>query len=245
MLALDAILSTALVHITPHCGAGVLFDNMAFISQPNPNMAPSKTHWLHENLNHVFQCSQAASTRKSAWAQFLSTLQKTSTYPLFVETLGYGISHWSTGSLPQWQAPNQGLSDTLRLLVLTVFQEQQSIGWDQAIRGHLSVHWGKQTHCIARSNYTRATSPLTVCGPLALFKEWGSMELINGWVRMSSSVERPKKISVQSRAKKRKENTRGTWPHCDHVPDRSTESKTQWLTCLSHALRIKTGTINQ
>ena len=141
MLALDAILSTALVHITPHCGDGVLFDNMAFISQPDPNMAPSKTHWLHENLNHVFQCSQAASTCNSAWAQFLSTLQKTSTYPLIVDTLGYGISHWSTGSLSQWQGPNPGLSDNLRLLVLTVCQKQQSIGWDQAIRGHLSVHW--------------------------------------------------------------------------------------------------------
>ena len=98
---------------------------------------------LHENLNHVFQCSQAASTRKSAWAQFLSTLQKTSTCPLIVETLGYGISHWSTGSLPQWQGPNPGPTDNFRLLMLSAFQEQQSIGWDQAIRGCLSVHWEK------------------------------------------------------------------------------------------------------
>ena len=98
---------------------------------------------LHENLNHVFQCSQAASTCKSAWAQFLSTLQKTSTYPLIVETLGYGISHWSTGSLPQWQGPYPRPTDNFRLLVFTAFQEQQSIGWDQAIRGCLSVHWEK------------------------------------------------------------------------------------------------------
>ena len=33
MLALDAILSTALLHITPHCGVGVLIDNMTLISQ--------------------------------------------------------------------------------------------------------------------------------------------------------------------------------------------------------------------
>ena len=106
-------------------------------------------HWcprysrFHENLNHVFQCLQAASTRKSAWAQFLSTLQKTSTCPLVVETLGYGISHWSTGSLPQWEGPKSGPTDNFRLLVFTTFQEQQSLGWDQRIRGCLSVDWEK------------------------------------------------------------------------------------------------------
>ena len=168
-------------------------------------------HWcprysrFHENLNHVFNCLQAASTCKSAWAQFLFTLQKTSTCPLFVDTLGYGISHLSTGNLPQWQGPNPGLSDNLRLLVPTVFQEQQPIGWDQATRGHLSVPWRKQIHCIAKSNWIRATSPLTACGPLALFKECGSMELTNGLVGLSFSMERPKKISMQSKV-----NTRGT-----------------------------------
>ena len=60
-----------------------------------------------------------------------------------METLGYGISHWSTGCIPQWQGSNPELSDSFRLLVFTVFQEQQSIGWDQAIRDCLSVHWEK------------------------------------------------------------------------------------------------------
>ena len=78
---------------------------------------------------------------------------------------------------------------------------------------------GKQTHCIARSNYTRATSPLTACGPLALFKECGSMELTNGLAGMSSSMERPKKISMLSKAKQRKHKryTRGTQEVHDHI----------------------------
>ena len=33
MLALNAILSTALVHITPHCGVAALIDNMTLINQ--------------------------------------------------------------------------------------------------------------------------------------------------------------------------------------------------------------------
>ena len=33
ILALDAMLSTSLVHITPHCGVASLIDNMALISQ--------------------------------------------------------------------------------------------------------------------------------------------------------------------------------------------------------------------
>ena len=60
-----------------------------------------------------------------------------------METLGYGISHWSTGCIPQWQGSNPGVFDSFRLLVFTAFQEQQSIGWDQAIRDCLSVHWEK------------------------------------------------------------------------------------------------------
>ena len=106
-------------------------------------------HWrprcskFHENLNHVFQCPQAASTNKLAWEQLLSTLQKISTCPFIVETLGYGISHWSTGSLPQCQGPNPGLSDNFGLLFFTAFQDQQSLGQDQPIRGCLSVDWEK------------------------------------------------------------------------------------------------------
>ena len=109
------------------------FDLLATMSQPH-KMEKHMDHLcprcikLHENLNHVFQCPQAASTCKSAWAQFLCTHQKTFTCLLIVETLGYGISHWSTGSLPQWQGPNPGSTDNFKLLVFTAFQEQQSIG---------------------------------------------------------------------------------------------------------------------
>ena len=86
-------------------------------------MALPKTHWHYENLNHMFQCPQAASTHKLAWAQFLFPLQKTFMCSLVVETLGYGISHLSTGSLSEWQGLNPGLTDNFRVLVFTVFQE--------------------------------------------------------------------------------------------------------------------------
>ena len=88
----------------------------------------------------MFQCPQAASTRKSAWAQFLFTLQKLSTCPFIVDILGYGLSHWSKGSPLQWQGPIPGLFDNLRFLVFTEFQEQQSTGWDQVIKDCLSFH---------------------------------------------------------------------------------------------------------
>ena len=40
-----------------------------------------------------------------------------------------------------------------------------------------------------------------------------------------------------------KENKGGRWAHCDHVPDRSTESKTHCVTSLSHSLSKMMGTI--
>ena len=63
--------------------------------------------------------------------------------PVNCGNYGYGISNWSTGSLLQWQGPKSRPPNNFRHLVFTAFQEQQSIGWDQAIRGRLSVHWKK------------------------------------------------------------------------------------------------------
>ena len=75
------------------------------------------------------------------WPQYLHNsldlgyfhLEETSTCPFIVATLRNGISQWSTGGPVQWQGPTPALDDSIGQVIFTAFQEQQSIGWEQAI----------------------------------------------------------------------------------------------------------------
>ena len=192
------------------------FDLFATMSQCHI-MEKHTDHWrprcskLHECINHVLQCPQAASTCKSAWAQFLSTLEGTSTYLLLVDSLGYGILHWSTGSLPQWQGPILGLSNSLRLIVLTVCQDQQSVGWDQAIRGHLSVHWEKANTLYCQEQLHQ--------GNLTTHSMWSS-NLVQGmwqfgtdqWVGWNDFLYEKTKENQHAKQRKHKRYMTTLWP---------------------------------
>ena len=97
---------------------------------------------FQETLTHVFQCPHGLSICTTAWAKAISTFKKSSTCPFIVATLGHSISQWPTGGLVHWQGPTPALDDSIGQVVFTAFQEQQSIGWEQAIQGWLSQHWG-------------------------------------------------------------------------------------------------------
>ena len=79
----------------------------------------------------------------TAWTKAISTIKKTSTCPFIVATLGHSISQWSTGGLVHWQGPTPALDDSIGQVVFTAFQEQQSIGWEQAIQGRISQQLGR------------------------------------------------------------------------------------------------------
>ena len=69
-----------------------------------------------------------------AWA-FINAFLRSST------ALVSGISQWSTGAQVQWSGPIPGPADDIGTLAFKAFQEQQVIGWDQAIRGRLIKTW--------------------------------------------------------------------------------------------------------
>jgi hypothetical protein len=97
---------------------------------------------FQETLTHVFQCLHGPSIHTTAWAKAISTFKKTSACPFIVVTLGHSILQWSTGGTVQWQGPTPAHVDSIGQVVFTAFQEQQSIGWEQAIQDQLSQHWG-------------------------------------------------------------------------------------------------------
>ena len=59
-----------------------------------------------------------------------------------------GISQWSTGAQVQWSGPIPGPADDIGTLTFKAFQEQQVIGWDQAIRGEVKQNMGRGKHVI-------------------------------------------------------------------------------------------------
>jgi hypothetical protein len=98
---------------------------------------------FQKTLTHVFQCLHGLSICTKAWAKAISTFKKTFACPFIVVTLSHSISQWSTGGLIQWHGPTPALDDRIGQVVFTAFQEQQCIGWEQAIQGRLSQHWGR------------------------------------------------------------------------------------------------------
>jgi hypothetical protein len=72
-----------------------------------------------------------------------ATIWKKPSCKFVVNTLVSVISQWSTGAQFQWSGPIPGPADDFGTLAFKVFQEQQDIGWDQAIRGQLSNTWGE------------------------------------------------------------------------------------------------------
>ena len=81
----------------------------------------------------MFQCPHGPSICTTAWTKAISTIKKTSSCPFIITTLGHSISQWSTGGPVQWQGPTPALDDSIGQVIFTAFQEQQSIGWEQAI----------------------------------------------------------------------------------------------------------------
>ena len=55
-----------------------------------------------------------------------------------------GVSQWPPSGQLQWPGISPGPTDDIGQLTFQAFQEQQQIGWDQAIRGQWSKKWAKQ-----------------------------------------------------------------------------------------------------
>ena len=108
----------------------------------------SQCHWMEqgidhrcprcqhfqETLVHVFQCTRASETCKGALTRALALIQKKPTCTFVVDMLESGVSQWSTSGQVQWSGTSPGPIDDISQLTFQEFQEQQQIGWDQAIR---------------------------------------------------------------------------------------------------------------
>ena len=63
-----------------------------------------------------------------------------------------GIEKWFTEGIVRWEGDIPLPSHTIGYTTFEAFIDQQDIGWEQAIWGHISFDWGKANafHCKER-----------------------------------------------------------------------------------------------
>ena len=122
-----------------------------WMKQGTDHRCPICQHF-HETLVHVLCCPRASEICKGALTRALASIWKKPTYTFVIDMLESGISQWSTNGQVQWPGISPGPTDDIGQLTFQAFQEQQQIGWDQAIRGRWSKKWGQANglYCISR-----------------------------------------------------------------------------------------------
>ena len=112
----------------------------------------SQCHWMEQGIDHrcpryqhfqeaiahVFQCPRASEICKGVLTRALASICQKPTCSFVIDMLESGVSQWSTSWQIQCPGISTGPTNDISQLTLQAFQEQQQIGWDQAIRGHWS-----------------------------------------------------------------------------------------------------------
>jgi hypothetical protein len=106
-------------------------------------------HLVKESLNHMFSCTSKEVTehRQLTLQSIEEALDKISTPNSNIRYIVHGISTWtnSQGSHNlQIRAPTRGSIKTPDVMLTQAFTEQTiDVGWDQFLRGRVSIMWGK------------------------------------------------------------------------------------------------------
>jgi hypothetical protein len=206
---------------------------------------------FQETLTHVFQCPHGLSMRATAWAKATSMFKKTSTCPFIVATIGHSISQWSTGGPVHWQGPTPALDDSIGQVVFTAFQEQQSIGWEQAIQGWLSQHWGRANTLYCQERLHQGDTKLHAVWTLNLVSGiWqygidqcvGQNEFLYGKSKEERLAKTTQEVDSQIWHMHRadRKQVHSVDRHLFHMPaeqriTQSIDRKQQWIECVTTA----------
>ena len=157
---------------------------------------------FQETLSHVFQCPQAREICRISWAKALVTIQAKTTCPLVATTLESGLLQWSTSGQVRWQGQHPHITDTKGLSVFAAFQDQQVIGWNPAIQGWLSKHWGMANllYCTKQLNQRDQQLQDAWTSPLVSGIWWYWIDQWIGWnefIHGKTKNERLEKITKE------------------------------------------------
>ena len=67
------------------------------------------------------------------------------------------IEKWFTEGIVRWEGDIPPPSDTIGYTTFEAFIDRQDIGWDQAIRGRISVNWWKANAFYCKKDFSILT----------------------------------------------------------------------------------------
>jgi hypothetical protein len=130
-----------------------------------------------ETLSHVLTCKDPLMIeyRVTQLEDLKASLIKIKTPELIIETVLYGIKHWTAqedGDDKKVKAPSAGSVKPAEILLTQAFAEQQdSIGWEQMLRGRISKKWRAAYHAFKSTRISPETDQV----------KWGSKLIMLLW----------------------------------------------------------------
>ena len=206
---------------------------------------------FQETLAHVFQCQKASDIRCCALTKAIASIQVQPTCKFVIDILETGISQWSSGGTVYWPGTPPGPTDNIGQLTYQAFQEQQQIGWDQAIRGCWSKKWGQANglYCISRMDqgdmdtHARWMSSLVKSMWQYGIDQWiGRNEYVYGKTKEDQLQKKNQEVNAQIR-RMHQTDRKQVRRHDRHLFDMSAtkrmeqtlERKQKWIECVNTA----------
>ncbi len=97
----------------------------------------------HETITHMLTCpnTDAVTYRNSMWQMLLTKLKALDTHRSILDCFEYGLSNWTGNHTSDMHAPTRGSVKPLDTLLTQAFNDQCDIGWEQFLRGRISIYW--------------------------------------------------------------------------------------------------------
>ncbi len=163
---------------------------------------------VDESLHHMLSCPSDAATehRHCAMLTLKEALGKIGTPPNITYSITYGILCWTNSQdrpNQQIRAPTRGSVMVADVLLTQAFTEQTiDIGWDQFLRGRVSLMWSKAFSAYKSLGNTRNVDSLSWSKQLIL-KVWECTTSLwkfrNGMVHGTTTKENNEKVLAELR----------------------------------------------
>ena len=100
----------------------------------------------------MIRCPRNTTYRIKLWTEMWTTIKGRQTCLYVMKVFRSGMETWFSEGVVQWEGVIPPLNDIIGHTTFEAFINQQDRGWDQAIRGRISVNWdkGNALYCQAR-----------------------------------------------------------------------------------------------
>ena len=130
--------------------------------------------YLHENWNHIFQCTETTNnTKQQSLQKILRTfLQKSKVSRPMIIAIMTGIEQWTTKQPFHTLFPTSPTNDHILTKVNEAYDQQTIIGWENFLRGRLAKQWFQAHDIYFQQRHLRENYKSQNLGPRLVRELW-------------------------------------------------------------------------